>query len=395
MTSNPSLSWQKIHDVYYSLRPCYDTLNWSIGNLYADYKVKVSTYTTLVALSSKYAPYPSVIDVYTVSGNKLWSIVYNSTPVEHIINYEFLNEDLFVIMSNQKYRHYKDLRGNFDEYIYSKDLISLDNFGESNPLNGPIKAEVSGKNSDNNSEESPIPSKYVITNLENDEPEEVFHVLNSYIWGNYLFLHLTNRFIISDLTSNKNYEVSFAEVASSKINCISLLKIVDNIMSVVISYSNTVLTMKLDFSTTSYEILDHSLTDGPFSKITASPNGQLVALSKESLRTIFVINNNFSQVLLEYDTSNDSSLPYQVEWCGNDAIVLSLRDEIKLLGPNQASISLFYDQFDDEDLDFDMVLKGNGSDELSFTIPFLKTEPDGLKVLTTKTRISFQSKRAN
>lgn len=381
MSSNPSLSWQKIQDVAYSLQPCYETLNWSIGNLYADYKVRISTNSTVVALSSKYSPYPSVIDIYTVSGNKLWSIVYNSTPTQHILDFVFGNEDLYVILSNQKFRHYKDLKGNFDEYWFTSDLISLDNFGDSN-----VFSDYRRESSDDTS-----PRKHVITNLESNESEEVFHVLHSFVWGKYLFNRLTNRFIITDLDTMKNYEIPLSVNAGNKIRNLTLMKILEEGFIASICFDTTVLSLKVDLASSSYEVTDHALTDGPFTSVTVSPNGQFIALLNEESAIIYVINSTFSQILLEYDTSNDSSLPYQIEWCGNDAIVLSLRDEIKVVGPNQASISFFYDFIDDDDLDFDTVLKGTGTDELSFTIAHLKNEPDGLRILTTK-RVEFLSR---
>lgn len=383
MTSNPSLNWQNIQDVYYSLRPCYETINWSIDNLYADYLIKVSTHSTLVALSSKYAPYPSVIDVYTTSGTKVWSIVYNSTPSEHIVDYEFWNESLVVVLSNQFFRHYRDLKGTFDEYCFTKDLITLDDFGEENVLN-----TAAGSNS---SDESSQPLRSPITNLENQQPEEIFQVLNTFLWGQYLFLRLSNRFIITDMKTFKNYQILISDFLGRKITCMNLILLEDQGLSVVICFGTTVVTLKVDFSTSSFEVMDHGLTDGPFTAVAVAPNGQLIALLNAEVSTIFVINNTFTQVLLEYDTSNDSSLPYQIQWCGNDAIVLALRDEVKLLGPNQASISFFYDVIEEEDLDFDAILKGSGNDELSFTIPFLKTEPDGLKIFTTN-RFEFLSR---
>lgn len=358
MTSNPSLAWQQIHDVYYSLRSCYDTLNWSIGNIYTDYRVKVSNHTTLVALSSK-DQHPSLIEIYSISGNKLWTIIFNSTVVEHIVDFDWFNEQLCVVLSNHSYRLYRDLKGNFYEYCFTDNLVSLDNVGDEFPL---LTA-----------------NDIAITDFETNQPEDIVHVTGVYIWGHILFLRLTNRFVITDLNTHKNYQIPLNVALTSKIKCINMIKINQNVVSLVLCFGNTAILIHIDLLTTSFELIDHKLTDGPFTKISVSPNGQLIALLNPEVSTIFVINTSFTQVLLEYDTSNDSSLPYQLEWCGNDAVVLSLRDEVKLLGPNQASISFFYD-VNEEDLDFDAILKGN--DELAFTIVHLKSEPDGVKILS-------------
>lgn len=392
MNSNPSLNWQRIQDVYYSLRSCYETLDWSIGNLHADYSIKWSSNSTLLALSSKHAAFPSVIDIHGVGGTKIWSVFFNSTPMHHIVDYQFHNECLVVVLNNQLLRYYRDLKGNFIEYCYTKDLVTLDDFGDTNVLRNHSLTSSSNV-STNGVPSTPTPKNHgVITNLENHQQEEVFQVLNTFVWGRYLFLRLPDRFIITDLVDFKNYQIPISD--SLSINCINLILVHDGderLLNVVICFASTVVTLKINFSSSSYEVVDHGLTDGPFTAVTVSPNGQLIALLNPEVSTIFVINNTFTQVLLEYDTSNDSSLPYQIQWCGNDAIVLALRDEVKLLGPSQASISFFYDMIEEEDLDFDAILKGNGNDELSFTIPFLKSEPDGLKILSTN-KLEFLSR---
>ena len=80
-------------------------------------------------------------------------------------------------------------------------------------------------------------------------------------------------------------------------------------------YRKSILSIDVDFDLASYEILDQELTDGPFSSIAISPSGQLISLFNQQLKKIFVISNKFDQILLDYDTSNESSDPYQVEWC--------------------------------------------------------------------------------
>lgn len=371
MLTNPSLSWQKLQDVYYCLRPCYESLNWSIDNLYSNYKVKISKDTTVIALASKFVPHPNLIEVYSLSGTKLWSMIYNSSPSDHIVDFAFRNEDLCVVLNNQKFRYYRDFKGTFNEYNYTQDLINLTQLQETGI----------GAYDDPNSNR--------ITNLENNQTEEVYLVQLCEVYDKFLVLKLKNSYIITDLDTFKNYKISFTNLQPSKFHCSSFLSFEDNILTILSSYDTSIISIKVDFSIETYEITDHELTDGPFTQINSSPNHSLIALFNDDVSKVFVINSSFDQVLLEYDSSNDSSSPYQVEWCGNDAIVLSLRDEVKLVGPGQRCISFFYDIIDEEDFDLEMISKDNN--DLSFTIPIIKTECDGLKIITSG-KIEFLSR---
>lgn len=72
MPSNPSFNWLKLQNVYYNIRTCYDEMDWSIDNLYSNYLVSLSPNTTLIAIASKSAPHPNLIEIYSNSGHKLW-----------------------------------------------------------------------------------------------------------------------------------------------------------------------------------------------------------------------------------------------------------------------------------------------------------------------------------
>lgn len=371
MLSNPSLGWQKLQDVYYSIRPCYDSLNWPIENIYSNYRVAISTQTTLIALASKFVPNPNVIDVYSISGTKLWSLVYNSSPLDHIVDFCFHNENLCVILSNQKFRLYSDFQGTFKEYPYTEKLTKLDNLTEAKP--DELEAD-----------------RYVITNLENNEIEEPFHVLETKTWGRFLVLRYRNRLTLTNLETFQNIEVPFGHLDPSKVNCMSLLSVDEGTLVCLLSYDETVYMIKLDFVDRTVEFIDEALTDGPFTHMSTSSNGALIALFNSKASKIFVIRKEFDTILLEYDTSNESSLPHMVEWAGNDAIILSLRDEIKLIGPGQKSISFFYDIIEQEDFDIGLILNGR-EDDLSFTIPIIKSEKDGLKIITGN-KVEFLSR---
>ncbi|KAI5966562.1 vps16 [Candida pseudojiufengensis] len=373
MPTNPSYNWSRLQNVYYDIRTCYDHLNWSIDNIHSNFKISISTNSTLIALASKNVPYPNLIDIYSISGNKIWSIVYNSTQSDYILGFYFKNEELVLLLNNGKYRHYLDFKGNFNEYQIYSDIISLDNIS------------VNGNSDQDNLNGNEINSGRLITNLENNETEEVTNILEAQVYRQYLIIRLENKLIISDLNTHQNFEIKLNQYVPKDIEGFAAhIEHKSERLLINLAWKNTVLVIGIDFGLSNYEILDQELTDGPFSSISISESGQLISLHNESTRKIFVVSSAFDQVLLEYDTANESSSPYQVEWCGNDAIVLSFKDEVKLIGPGQQSISFFYDIDDDDEFDIDnLLLKNSSKDDLSYTIPILHHLPDGIRILTS------------
>ncbi|KAF3990804.1 hypothetical protein FT663_00649 [Candidozyma haemuli var. vulneris] len=369
MLSSPSLTWQKLHDVYYSIRTCYDSLNWSIDNLHANYRVAISTNTTLMALASRSANYPNVIDVYSISGNKLWSVIFNSTPQEHIVDFAFRGEDLIVVLSSGKYRLYTDFQGTFNEYSFTENLTALGDQSD-DPSRAP---------------------KYVITNLENNETEEAFDVVEAQVWDQILVLRHKNRITFSRLDTFQNYDLSLDHLDLSQVHCMALIASDSQEIEFLLGYSNTIYIIKISLATQIASFDDQKLTDGPFTKISTSHDGSLISIFNAKSSKIYVVRKSFDRVLLEYDTSNESSAPFMIEWAGNDAIILSLRDEIKLVGPDQISISFFYDIVDSEEFDLDHLLRENPDSDLSFTIPIIKSEPDGLRIITPN-KVEFLSR---
>ncbi|KAG7660788.1 vps16 [[Candida] subhashii] len=373
---NPSYNWSKLSNVYYTIQTCYDSINWSLESLYYNYNLKLSPNSTLVAISGKHSQYPNLIDVYSIGGNKLYSIVYNNTIVEHIHSYLFRNECLILVFNNGKFRYYYDLSGClFNQYDMLQDITHMDNVGS-----------ISQQPQDHHHHQQTI-----ITNLENNEIEIPINIIECKIINHrYLVTRMIGKFIITDLDTFINYEIPLTSLNSSNIHTFTSQPTTkqDSIILHIL-YQNTIITINIDIGLASYEFINQQLTDGPFNSISSSPNGQLITLFNAQMKKIFVVNNTFDQVLLDYDTINESGPPYQIEWCGNDAIILSFKDEIKLIGPpGQQSISFFYDLIDDDDenepqSDFDLEnLLTKQDEDLSFTIPILQTSIDGVRILT-------------
>jgi hypothetical protein len=86
---------------------------------------------------------------------------------------------------------------------------------------------------------------------------------------------------------------------------------------------------------------DRLLDIGPFTYVSVSPNGKYVALYTESGKA-YVINSEFQQRLSEYD-SRSKTHPKDVQWCGNDAVVIAWEDEVHIVGPFNIAAKYFYD----------------------------------------------------
>ena len=81
---------------------------------------------------------------------------------------------------------------------------------------------------------------------------------------------------------------------------------------------------------------DRILQNGPFKHISVSPNGRFVALYTDDGK-VWVISSDFQDKLSEYD-SKAKTVPKDVQWCGNNSVVLAWEDEVHMVGPNGAAL---------------------------------------------------------
>jgi len=91
----------------------------------------------------------------------------------------------------------------------------------------------------------------------------------------------------------------------------------------------------------SAESEDRQLDIGPFTHLCVSPNGKFVALYTEEGKA-FVITSDFQNRLSEHN-SKSKTPPKDLQWCGNDAVVIAWEDEVHIIGPNNAAAKYFYD----------------------------------------------------
>ncbi|KND02893.1 tethering complex subunit VPS16 [Spizellomyces punctatus DAOM BR117] len=78
-------------------------------------------------------------------------------------------------------------------------------------------------------------------------------------------------------------------------------------------------------------VQDQMLSQGPFSGMSVSPNGKFLALFTTDGR-LWVVSTDFQKNLAEFST-NSSTPPVQMTWCGTDAVVLHWPDTVLMVGP--------------------------------------------------------------
>jgi hypothetical protein len=83
------------------------------------------------------------------------------------------------------------------------------------------------------------------------------------------------------------------------------------------------------------EVIDQRLSRGPFTHMAPSPNGKSLALLTEN-GMLWVVATDFQRNLAEFNTASvvGAEGPVrQVEWCGNDAILVTWEALVLLVGP--------------------------------------------------------------
>ncbi|KAI0712429.1 vacuolar protein sorting-associated protein 16 [Earliella scabrosa] len=114
------------------------------------------------------------------------------------------------------------------------------------------------------------------------------------------------------------------------------------------------------YSVDNLESLDQRISRGPFTHMSPSPNGKSLALLTYS-GLLWVVSTDFQRSLAEFDTTavvGGSGDVHQVEWCGNDAVLVTWGSLAVLVGPFGDTLQYFY----------------SGS-------TFAVTEPDGIRII--------------
>lgn len=99
-------------------------------------------------------------------------------------------------------------------------------------------------------------------------------------------------------------------------------------VEVLLSVDSTIL------SVDNLEVVDQRLSRGPFTHISPSPNGKSLALTFSG--TLWVVSTDFQRSMAEFETTTvvgAEGTIRQVEWCGNDAILVTWDTLVLLVGP--------------------------------------------------------------
>ncbi|KAF5390852.1 hypothetical protein D9757_004539 [Collybiopsis confluens] len=128
-------------------------------------------------------------------------------------------------------------------------------------------------------------------------------------------------------------------------------------IEVLLSVDNTIYTVD------NLESVDQRLSQGPFTHVSPSPNGKSLALLNSS-GTLLVVSSDFQRRMAEFNTLDVPGAQgdvKQVEWCGNDVIVVTWESLAVLVGPFADTLQYFY--------------VGN---------TFAITEPDGIRIFSSE-----------
>lgn len=129
-------------------------------------------------------------------------------------------------------------------------------------------------------------------------------------------------------------------------------------VEVLLSVDATILTVD------NLESTDQRVARGPFLHVSPSPNGKFLALLTFS-GLLWVVSSDFQRELVVLDTSTMGAegRVNQVEWCGNDAVLVTWNDLVSLILPSRDNLS------------------GETLRYLYFGATFVVTEADGARVI--------------
>ncbi|ODV88277.1 hypothetical protein CANARDRAFT_26436 [[Candida] arabinofermentans NRRL YB-2248] len=328
-SSNPSLGWERLQNVFYRSRECLE-LQWKQEEIeeglnLQDYKVAIAPYAASIALYSiRSIPELAVnksIHIYSGAGVKITSISWLSS-IGEIVELGWNSKfQLIVVMKSGKFRIYNNYEGDFDEFDLhlESDIIEVKFW----------------------------PDGFVARSI-----DDSFTCISNY-----------SKVIPICLPSitTKNDESKKRQIHGWAI----LPPMYNRQVKVIVSTDISVLIISLDGVTDT-----NFVGNGPFTSIAIASNGEFVALYSTSSNEISIRTADFSVSLTTFESDNDS-IPLELQWCSNDAVIVSYTDELKLIGPSRDSLSFYTD-----------------------SVTYLKPEDDGLYFLNNE-RLEFLSRVSN
>lgn len=268
MPSNPSLGWERLSNVFYRSRDCFE-LKWDddVTDI-SDAIVAVSPYAAQIAIYKQHGSGEAgrAIQVYSGSGVLLSTLPWLQS-IGHIVALSWTDDcQLLVVMESGKWRLYYNLDGDFDERSLSTDASVVD-------------VRFDG-------------SKQFAARLSN------------------------NGFVCPDVKPIEGQIHGWTVMPGS----------------LLVSVDSSILRVTADEVSTAY------VGNGPYELVAASPNHELIALYSGTEVTIVTANFKHTLNVLKSDKG-----ALQMEWCSNDAVIVSYKDELKLVGPSKDTINFYLD----------------------------------------------------
>lgn len=293
--SNPTSSWEKIGDQFYRKLKLYDAIFDQDLEL-ENYLIAGAPYAGAIALYRDEAKLRSFggsksakagIDIYSCSGKLIRHIVWDKGSIRGLGWSE--DEKLLIVSSDGAVRCYYDLQGDFAQFSLG---------------NGTEDHEVVGCRFWSHGFVAILDNNHLIAVSNYTEPRPKLLALPPsdvvHAWA----------VIPPAFTLSRSVEVLLA---------------VDQTIYVV------------DAS----DAEDRVLPSGPFRHVSLSPNGLYVALYTEN-GMVWVITVDFQNKVGEYE-SRTKITPKDVQWCGNDSVLLAWEDEVQMIAPNGAVSKYYYD----------------------------------------------------
>ncbi|KAL8661171.1 MAG: hypothetical protein Q9202_005828 [Teloschistes flavicans] len=293
--SNPTANWEKVGDRFYRKIKLYDAVFDQDLEL-ESYLVAGAPYGGAIALfrdTDKFQTYrgtqaaKSSIDVYSYAGKLIRRISWDKGAIRGLGWSE--DERLLVIADDGTVRCYNDLQGDFTQFSLG--------FGA-----------------------------------------EQHKVRACRFWPSGFVAILANNHVITVVSYAEPRSKLLAVPPEGEIHSWAVIPpayTLSRSVEVLLAIGQTI------YLVDSSDTEDRVLPNGPFKHISVSPNGLYVTLYTDD-GMVWVITSDFQNKIGEYE-SKAKTPPKDVQWCGNDAVMLAWEDEVHLIGPNGASLKYYFD----------------------------------------------------
>ncbi|GAW11263.1 hypothetical protein ANO14919_006060 [Xylariales sp. No.14919] len=293
--TNPTTGWEKVGDRFYRKTQLYtavfdqdlDLDNYIVAGAPYGGAVAICRDETRIITYRPNQPARPSIDIYSCAGKLLKSISWDRGSVKGLGWSE--DEKLLVVSYDGTVRCYYDLQGEFTQFSLGREA-------------------------------------------------EDFGVNSCRFYDHGMVVLLTNNALVSVSSYDEPRPKLLATPPEGEIHSWSIISprfTLSRSVEVLLSIGKTV------YVVDATDCEDRFLDIGPFTHISASPNGKFAALYAADGKA-HVITSDFQDRLSEYD-SRSQITPKYLQWCGNDAVVIAWEDEVNVVGPNSAVASFVYE----------------------------------------------------